>query len=300
VHRNGFIVLFLLVAVILAVTACDLNPAPPASTAVPVPPLTTAAPSPSVPPTPTATPVPSPTVTPPPAPTPIPGSQQTDFVFAVCGDNRNGDDIYKRILKMVVDDKSAFLVNTGDLVPSGQDPYWQNFEQLMKGFSISFFPVPGNHELRDGQLKGFVKWTPNGQPHYSFDWGQLHFTMANDSLGEMDEKELAWIDADLSATRQPVKIVVHHHPAWDPDGSEHIMWSGNDAFLALLKKHAVRYDLCGHDHRYRTGERDGTTLIITGGAGAPLYYTPEEGGFNHYVRFTVRGTDLRLEVVKVQ
>ena len=124
--------------------------------------------------------------------------------------------------------------------------------------------------------------------------------MANDCLGEMDEKELAWIDADLSATKQPVKIVVHHHPAWDPDGSEHIMWSGNDAFLALLKKHGVRYDLCGHDHRYRAGERDGTTLIITGGAGAPLYYTSEEGGFNHYVRFTVRGTDLRFEVVKVQ
>ena len=292
------VVVLLLIAAVLAVTACDLAPAPPTPTFAPTPPPTAALP----------TPAPSPTATTPPttAPThsvlrtPIPGSQQTDFTFVVCGDNRNGDATYKRLLEMVVADKVAFLINTGDLVSRGYDAYWKNFAQLMAGFPIPFFPVAGNHDLYDGALKGFVKWTPNGQPRYSFDWGQLHFTIANDSLGEMDDEELAWIDADLSATKQPVKLVAHHHPAWDPDGSDHIMDGGNEAYLALLKKHGVRYDLCGHDHRYRTGERDGTTLIITGGAGAPLYYPPEEGGFHHYVRFTVQGTDVRFDVVKIE
>jgi 3',5'-cyclic AMP phosphodiesterase CpdA len=284
-NRKALVFAFLLAVAILTVAACDLTPTPP-------PPTATTVPSP--------TPAPAVTIPPPATPTPIPGNQQTDFTFVACGDNRDGDATYKRLLEMVVADGAAFLVNTGDLVPRGYDFYWENFAELMEGFPIPFFPVPGNHDLHDGALEGFVKWTPNGQPHYSFDWGQLHFTVANDSLGEMSASELAWIDADLSATKQPVKIVAHHHPAWDPDGGDHIMWGGNEAYLALLKKHGVRYDLCGHDHRYRTAERDGTVLITTGGAGAPLYYPPEQGGFHHYVRFTVRGTDVRFEAVKVE
>lgn len=279
-NRKVLAFAFLPAITLLAMAACEFAPAPPTPTIIPSPTLRATLPA--------ATSA------------PIPGSQHTNFTFAVCGDNRDGDAMYKRLLEMVVADRAAFLVNTGDLVPRGYDFYWENFAGLMEGFPIPFFPVAGNHDLHDGALEGFVKWTPNGQPHYSFDWGQLHFTVANDSLGGMSESELAWIDADLSATKQPVKLVAHHHPAWDPDGGDHIMQGGNAAYLALLKKHGVRYDLCGHDHRYRTAERDGTTLITTGGAGAPLYYPPEQGGFHHYVRFTVRGTDVRFEAVKVE
>lgn len=200
---------------------------------------------------------------------------------------------------MVTADKAAFLINTGDMVSNGSRENWDYFEEQMAGFPIPFFPVAGNHDGDGTNLTGFTRWTPGHLLHYSFDWGQLHFTMANDSFGAMTGAELAWLDADLRATKKPVKIVAHHMPAWNPAGPVYGLWDGNEAFLAVLKKHGVRYDLCGHDHGYRTAERDGTALVITAGGGASLYHPPEEGGFYHYVRFTVRGTNVTFEPVPV-
>jgi len=64
-------------------------------------------------------------------------------------------------------------------------------------------------------------------------------------------------------------------------------------------KHGVRYDLCGHDHGYRTGITNGTTLVVTGGAGARLYHPLKDGGFNHYVAFTVVGTNVTFKPVPI-
>lgn len=230
---------------------------------------------------------------------PPPTNDATHFVFAVCGDTRDGDDTFRRIISAATADRAAFVIHTGDIVSTGSDSNWARFAELMKGFPFPFFPVAGNHDHGARGLDGFIHWTPGNKEHYSFDWGNVHFTMANDSAGAMTRSELAWIDNDLAATKKPVKIVVHHMPAWNPEGPVYGMSDGNDAFLALLKKHRVLFDLCGHDHVYRKGERDGTTLIVAGGGGAPLYHASDKGGFHHYVRFTVTGANVVFQPVMV-
>ncbi len=225
-------------------------------------------------------------------------STQADFTFFLCGDNRGGDTIYTQILVQASARHAAFLINTGDLVPDDTGEDWNHFGQMMRLCKVPFFPVAGNHDCRGGDLNHFVFWTPKHAEHYSFDYGQLHFTMANDSE-DMHSDELAWIAADLKATTKPVKVVVHHHPAWNPSGRVYGMSENREPFLAVLKRYGVRYDFCGHDHGYRTGSTNGTTLIITGGAGAPLYYPTEEGGFNHYVAVTVQGTNVTFRPVPI-
>ncbi len=225
-------------------------------------------------------------------------STQDDFVFFLCGDNRGGDNVYTQILTHASARHAAFLLNTGDMVPEDSAENWKHFEQIMRLCTVPFFPVAGNHDCRGGSLENFVRWTPSHAEHYSFDYGQLHFTMANDSI-DMTAGELAWIDADLKASAKPIKIVVHHHPAWNPSGRVYGMTENRQEFLDALKKHGVRYDFCGHDHGYRSGITNGCTLIITGGAGAPLYHPTEEGGFNHYVEFTVKGTNVTFKVVQI-
>jgi hypothetical protein len=234
----------------------------------------------------------------PPAP-PVLVSTQANFTFFLCGDSRGGDDVYLQILAAANAAPAAFLLSTGDLVPLSAAKHWAHFAQLMTNCHVSFFPDAGNHDVGGDHAKSFVQWTPTHQAHYSFDFGQLHFAMANDSLG-MSAEELAWLDADLSASRQPVKIVVHHLPAWNPRGPLYGMYENQEAFLGILQKHAVRYDFCGHDHGYQTGITNGTTLIISGGAGAPLYHPANQGGFNHYVEFTVAGTNLSFRPVPIQ
>jgi len=271
-------------------------------------------PTPTAKPTSTATATTEPTLTPSPTPlpsetpteaptleaTPIAVSDETDFVFAVCGDNRDGNEVYRKIMDMVVQDGCAFLINTGDLVSRGYERNFQDFAEQMRDFPLPFFPVPGNHDVStDGTMAAYLEYSGAPARHYSFDYGLLHFSMVDSSLGELMRWEMTWLDADLSATRQPVKIVVLHYPPFDPAGTTHIMRHGNDEFMALMARQGVKYVFSGHIHSYDLAERDGVTYIITGGAGAPLYPEDNREAFYHYVRVTVHGEKIETEVVKV-
>jgi len=222
------------------------------------------------------------------------------LVFAVCGDNREGDAIYQKVLAQVAQDGSAFLVSTGDLVNTGSEGNFQHFQQLMAGFPLPFYPVPGNHDRGlGGALDNYLVYSGAPAAHYSFDAGPVHLTMANSSSGGLNQAELDWIDRDLSATDQAVKMVFLHHPPFDPDGTDHILGSGNAALMALAQKHQVAYVIAGHIHAYGQAERDGITYVITGGAGAPLYVAGHPVAIHHYIRVTVEGTQVHTEVVPI-
>jgi hypothetical protein len=234
--------------------------------------------------------------------TPIPlGSREVGrFTFAVCGDSRGGDEVYKEILRRVQEDGAAFLINTGDLVQSGQAEQFEAFAALMRDFTLPFFPVPGNHDARDGQLVEYLQYSGAPAAHYSFDYGLGHLVVVDSHSGAVSPQELAWLEADLAATDQPLKMVFLHHPPFDPDGTDHIMGGGNDAFVALVQKYAVSYVFAGHIHAYAEAIRDGVYYVVTGGGGAPLYAEGHPQAFYHYVRVTVDGAQASLEVVKVE
>jgi hypothetical protein len=52
----------------------------------------------------------------------------------------------------------------------------------------------------------------------------------------------------------------------------------------------------GHEHLYNHSRRDGVDYFITGGAGAPLYAPPQDGGYYHYLVATVTNTDYQVNV----
>lgn len=211
-----------------------------------------------------------------------------------------GDEIYQEILRRVEQDNVAFLVNTGDLVNRGTVDQFQRFAELMNGFTIPFFPVAGNHDADIGSLENFLQYSRAPAEHYSFDYGQGHFVVADSHHGGINSSELAWLEADLNATDQPLKMVFLHHPPFDPDGSDHIMVYGNEKFMALMEKHNVAYVFTGHIHAYVEGLRNGVRYIITGGAGAPLYGAEHPQAFYHYIRVTINGAQVSTEVVKIE
>ena len=286
----------------------------PTATLVPSPsPSLTPSPLPPQPPTATEpiigpalpgdTPALTPTLTVTPMVTPTLTITPTDaglgFTFAVCGDSRGNPKVYQQVLEAVTADGSEFLIHTGDLVNEGTESQWQVFRDTMLGFALPFYPVPGNHDGLDGGLEGYLQHSGAPAPHYSFDCGAVHFTLADSHHGGVTAAELDWLRDDLSATSQAIKIVVLHHPPFDPDGTDHVMAFGNDAFTALMVEQEVNYVLAGHIHAYAREERDGVVYIITGGAGASLYAKDHPQAFYHYLRIAVLGGEVTIEVVHI-
>jgi predicted phosphodiesterase len=242
---------------------------------------------------PTASPTVSPTLT------ITPAGAGINFSFAVCGDSRDNPDIYQRVLDAVQTDGSEFLVHTGDLVNRGTDSQWEGFREQMAGFALPFYPVPGNHDGLNGELDGYLAYSGAPTARYSFDREPIHFAMADSHNGGIGASELAWLQTDLSGTRQPVKMVFLHHPPFDPDGGDHIMAYGNEPFMELMAATDVDYVFAGHIHAFAQEERDGVVYTITGGAGAPLYGEEHPQAFHHYLRVTLQGGDVAIEVVEI-
>jgi 3',5'-cyclic AMP phosphodiesterase CpdA len=305
---------------VVSLVIVAFQPSEPAATPTPTeapliptepPTPTEAPPSPSPSPTaepemgpvaPTAFPSPEPslTLTPTltPLPTATPSAAQPGFTFAVAGDSRDNEEVYQSVLASVAASEARFLIHTGDMVNRGTAGLWEAFRQSMAGFSLPFYPVPGNHDGLLGKLDGYLAASGAPAAHYSFYYGLLHFAMADSHNGGVGASELAWLRNDLEATSQPVKIVVLHHPPFDPDGTDHIMAYGNDKFMSLMVQEGVRYVFAGHIHAYAQAEREGVAYIYTGGGGAELYAGHPEA-YHHYLLVTVAGEELAVEVVRV-
>jgi 3',5'-cyclic AMP phosphodiesterase CpdA len=246
------------------------------------------------------TPMVTSTLTVTPTMTPTPESARSDLIFAVAGDSRDDPETYGQVLASIMADGSQFLVHVGDLVNRGTETQWKAFQESMADFTLPFYPAPGNHDALGGELNGYLTYSGAPAAHYSFDQAAVHFTLADSHNGGISADELAWLREDLSTTTQPIKMVFLHHPPFDPDGTDHIMAYGNEAFMALMAEQEVDYVFAGHIHAHARGEREGVEYVITGGAGAPLYKANHPLAFHHYLRVTVQGEDVAIDVVEIQ
>ena len=319
----GLIVAFSMVFGLL-IGSCE--PALPTPTPLPtwtpyIRPTNTPTPSPSpVPlgpmlPTATVTPTITPTIPPVPAavvpatngPTSVPAvfarrtpaADGSALIFAVCGDSRGNPGQYRKLLQAVMAGGSEFLIHTGDLVNQGTEAEWQAFLAPMAGFGLPFYPVPGNHDGLSGKLDGYLQYSGAPDAHYSFDRDVVHFSLVDSHNGGVTASELAWLRDDLSATKQPVKMVFLHHPPFDPDGTDHVMAFGNQPFMALMVEQGVDYVFTGHIHAFAQAERDGVVYTITGGGGAALYSAGHPVASYHYLRVTVRSEQVTIEAIRV-
>lgn len=218
------------------------------------------------------------------------------FTFAVAGDSYRNPKVWASVLAAVAESGSEFLVHTGDLVPEATEEEWRIFQESMAGFSLPFYPVPGNHDAMAGNLDLYMAHSGAPAAHYSFDRGPVHLVMADTHHGGPTAAELDWLREDLSVTQQPIKMVFMHHPPFDPDGTDHIMAFGNEAIMDLMAEMGVETVFAGHIHAYVQGERDGVSYFITGGAGSPLYAGHSQA-VHHYLLVTVRGEEVTVEMI---
>lgn len=128
---------------------------------------------------------------------------------------------------------AQFFVNMGDLVDNGEDhTQWNAWMGALSGIidRIPLAPLMGNHEtytldwkvrLPEAYLHEF-NVPDNGSSsfqhyYYSFDYGDVHFTVLNTQFDETNDfkpglfdEQLAWLRQDVKKSTKKWKIVLMH------------------------------------------------------------------------------------------
>ena len=241
---------------------------------------------------------------------------QGKFSFIVIGDNRSGDDTYKKIISMIMERKPDFVVNTGDVITNpGRRRDWAKFWELSKPITMPYFLTVGNHDvyskmpLSEKTYKEEVD-LPGNELYYSFVAGNSLFIVLDSCLDDQEKKitgeQLKWLEEVFANSQQKHKFVFLHHPLYTDLGKGHHAHDSIDRYPesrdrleALFAEYKVDAVFSGHEHYYERRIVDGFPHIITGGGGAPMYDKEEYGGFNHFVQVTVDGDKISAEVMDI-
>ncbi len=224
------------------------------------------------------------------------------FHFAVHGDNRSDHIAHGLVVENLMGEEFAFVMNTGDLVSSGEiEADWDEFfkvEDPLLAY-VPVYPAVGNHEEDEGKIPIYERLFhlpaeesgSGDEAYYSFDHVNAHFVVLDNSvnihpwyecllLGKLydncfNSDQLAWIQLDLAkavadSSIDHVFVFVHEGPYSSKEGR-----TGSAAMrglLPLFAKSKVKVVFSGHDHYFEHGMTgNGLHYVISGGGGAPLY-----------------------------
>lgn len=226
-----------------------------------------------------------------------------------------------------------FVIWTGDTVYGYCDSR-EELEQEFQAFAaaakpiagiVPLFNAPGNHEIHSQQTCAApvdklcaapcsedVFRSHFGQLYGSFDYAGAHFiALDTDVPGGADEisgDQLAWLKRDLESNKGARAIFVFTHtefyssPQIDPPaGTSHPAVANRWELQDLFRRYPVKAVFSGHEHLYyrEPGEQhDGIEYFVAGGAGAPLYASPDRGGFSHYLVVRLVGDKVSYDVIE--
>jgi len=229
-----------------------------------------------------------------------------DLVFYAMGDVGLGLPTFETLLRTISAEEPDFLIVLGDLINNRQGASHQFFihEIAKQRLSFPVLVVPGNHDIAatgEFRLQEFEQIYGPAQFHFTI--GNCLFLFLNNALtsGAGSEDYLAFMERVLSERAAQARnvFVFSHVP---PTGLTPLVRThereGSDRFMALARKHNVQFVFSGDHHGYWKGVRDGTTYVITGGAGAPL--RGRRGRFHHAVRVAVESGTIVDTVLAVE
>ncbi len=172
--------------------------------------------------------------------------------------------------------KSPFnlAILAGDnIYPNGkiekiQDVFEKPYQSLLQQ-GVKFQAVLGNHDIRtqNGDLQlNYPNFNMKGR-YYTFRQDSIQFFALDTNHNADWNKQLKWLDQELSQSDAAWKIVFGHHQIYASG-----VYGENPALIKkltpLFQKYGVQLYINGHEHHYeRTRSINGTTYLICG-AGA--------------------------------
>jgi Calcineurin-like phosphoesterase len=168
------------------------------------------------------------------------------------------------------------MVSTGDNVYESGNPAqfagaWTQPFGWVHDEGIPTVATLGNHDVETEAGAPVMHLLGMPAPWYVRRLGPIEFFVL-DANDPTNPDQLRFLSQALAASTAPWRVAVFHQPAYSC--SHHGSTPAVDTeWLPLLANGGVDLVLNGHDHTYeRFGPVDGTTFVVTGGGGAPLYY----------------------------
>jgi predicted phosphodiesterase len=233
--------------------------------------------------------------------TPSAADGDSPLQFAAVGDCQGRIDVLSKIIDEVNSSDVDFLICLGDLVASGSDDEYKAFQEAMAALNCPYYTIPGNHDVKGDGIEYYCR---NFSPeYYSFDYRGIQFILLDSTSMGMDDEQLAWLQEKLDEGEQPAYLFLHVPPV-DPRGSDHAFLDADQAqaFIELVSAPAssVEAIFSGHIHMFYQGQINGVDFVVSGGGGASLYASAEQGGYYHFTLCRVAGDGLQLEPVKIE
>ena len=153
------------------------------------------------------------------------------------------------------------LLATGDLVDGGTEGEYARLRDLLAPLRMPILPIPGNHDERGAMRAAFAdcRFLPQDGDFLQYvvdDWPvrliALDTVIPKKTGGELCDRRLAWLDAQLAAAPDKPTLVFMHHPPFATGIAMMDALGLADAkpFTTVIAKHKqVERIVAGHVHR---------------------------------------------------
>jgi 3',5'-cyclic AMP phosphodiesterase CpdA len=216
---------------------------------------------------------------------------------------------FRNALAMAQSRGVSTVVLTGDLgAPESLDWVFESVREC--GFEL--FVMLGNHDkLADFQRFDFLQSILKDDGlYYSKILEGFECLFLDSSAGVIGEVQLKWVEAQLSASNEPLLIFVHH-PIFDCGGTiadRLYPLKNRDAIRQILVKSQRQVSIfCGHYHYSNAIEKKEGSVhqyLTPSTFGQIKSYSetiePENDGYIAYREIQLAGKELRTEVVQVK
>jgi hypothetical protein len=160
-----------------------------------------------------------------------------------------------------------FVLMTGDNLYGSERPrdYEKKFSAPYKALidsGVKFYASLGNHD-DTGQTQ-YKLFNMDGRKYYSFKPQNGVRFFAIDS-NYVDDKQLEWLDKELTASGSDWKIAFFHHPLYSSGETHGSADLQRELLEPVFLKHGVNVAIMGHEHFYeRIKPQKGVAYFILG------------------------------------
>jgi len=249
-----------------------------------------------------------------------------EFHMIVAGDNRPGSteapvqpEVFSDLVDLMIAEEPHIVVLTGDFVyrigtdHSANLAAWKLLTDITDriGHYAPVIGVIGNHDTgvssgiyaTNYYTDAFVN-THENKTDFSLDYAGVHFTCLDTEEhgleGHIVGDQYNWFVQDLTDNAGKMKFVFAHRPLYSTThvgSSLDLNLTEREGLQDLLEEHNVTLFASGHDHSYSWMVNNGVTHLITGGLGAPLYFSSFAQAIYHYTNITVSPSGLDFAAI---